>query len=97
VFAIADDGSSEGEETFDIRLSNPSGATIAGNDTAQVKIVEPIVLVPEPPEPEPDDADSGGGSGSPGWVLLAALALVAALSRTGGARRSSARGPGRWR
>jgi choice-of-anchor B domain-containing protein len=96
VFDIADDAGSEGEETFEIRLSNPSGATLVGNDTAQVTIVEPIVLVPTPP-PEPDSTDSSGGSGSLGWFLLAALAGAAALSRTGDAKRSSARGPGRWR
>ncbi|HEX2138218.1 MAG TPA: choice-of-anchor B family protein [Woeseiaceae bacterium] len=101
VLDIADDGNSEGNETFEVRLSNPAGATIAGSAAAQVTIAEPVTIAPPPPAPP---TEGGGGSGSFGWLILTALALAAGLprpasrfSRTGGATRWSARDPGRWR
>lgn len=96
VFDIADDSTGDSGETFEITLSNPSGATIAGNAAAQVTIVEPVAVVPPPPDPP--DPPGGGGGGSMGWVMLAVLSLAAgSINRRGGAGRWSARGPGRWR
>ncbi len=84
VFDIAADDGTEGEETFEISLANPTGgAAIAGNATAQVRIAEPVVLLPpDPPEPEPE----GGGSGSLDWLLLVALAAAVSGTRRRGMR-----------
>ncbi|HET6630437.1 MAG TPA: choice-of-anchor B family protein [Woeseiaceae bacterium] len=78
VFDVATDDGTEGEETFEIRLSNPSGATIAGSASATVTIAEPLVLVPTPPAEPP--GDNGGGSGALGWLLFALLAPFACRS-----------------
>lgn len=85
VFDIAADDGTEGEETFEILLNNPSGATLAGSASATVTIAEPLVLVPEPPAEPP--SGNGGGSGGLAWLTLAALAILA------GSRRLAIRPP----
>lgn len=78
VFDIAADDGTEGEETFEIQLGNPVGATIAGSATATVTISEPLVIAPAPP---PAPAPEGGGSGGLGWLALASLSAAAGLRR----------------
>lgn len=92
VFDIQDDGVQEAAESFDITLSNPTGATISGPATATIN----IALSTEPINPPPPRRRTG----AVGLLWLAMLGLLFALcrvNRRGVVLRLSARGPDRWK
>jgi hypothetical protein len=74
---IVNDGDREGDETFEIALSNPTGGAILG-PRASATIT--IAANDAPRDPPP----GGGGGGAAGFVSLLALAL--ALARRTGRR-----------
>jgi choice-of-anchor B domain-containing protein len=80
VFDIQDDGVSESAETFELTLSNPTGATITGGATAVVTIA--ASGAPAPP-PAPPPAKSSGAMSFLWLLLLGALKMRRRVSRRG--------------
>lgn len=79
VFDIIDDGVSEGPESFQVTLSNPSGAAIAGAATAVVTIAASTVVN------NPPIARRGGGALGLAWLgVLSLLAALYGFNRRGG-------------
>jgi choice-of-anchor B domain-containing protein len=76
VFDVEDDGIEESTEFFELTLSNPMGATIAGGATAVVNIA--ANMGPAPP-PAPPPARTSSGAMESLWLLL--LGLVAVFVR----------------
>jgi choice-of-anchor B domain-containing protein len=84
VFAIENDGIDESNESFELTLSNPSGATIGGDATAVVTITSATQKdPPAPPAPPAPARSSGGATGPAGLLLIGLLALLIRVSRRG--------------
>ncbi len=94
-FPIIADGTTEGDEFFDVILLNPAGTSLGATALSRVTILADATPPPPPPPPPPPGGSFGGssGGGAFGWlffVLLGALAFggrapVRALIRTGAA------------
>ncbi|MFQ6004124.1 MAG: hypothetical protein ACE5OQ_01360, partial [Woeseia sp.] len=79
VFDIVDDGVSEGAESFQVTLSNPSGAAISGTATAVVNIAASTAVN------NPPIARRGGGVLGLAWLgMLGLLAALFGINRRGG-------------
>jgi hypothetical protein len=94
VFDIVDDRIDEGAESFNVALSNPTGATIAGATSAAINIASGTVSIGPPSNPPPA-RQSGGAFGMLWLATLGFLLLLRRVNRRGVVERSSARGRGR--
>jgi hypothetical protein len=86
---ISDDDLAESDETFRIRLSNPTGGATINGSEVQVEIRDDDSADDDAPsDDDPPNDEGGGGGGSDGLFLLGLL-----LSRLARSRIQSARPP----
>lgn len=84
-YSIIDDGQQEATETFEIVLSNPTGAELAAKSVMRVSITG--TGGNEPPPPGPSKGNGSGGAAD--WLLLSLL-LAAAVAGRRPTRRDAA-------
>ena len=84
---ISDDDLAESDETFRIRLSNPTGGATINGSEVQVEIRDDDSADDDAPsDDDPPDDEGGGGGGSDGLFLLGLLLTGLARSRIQSAR-----------
>jgi hypothetical protein len=82
-FPIIADGTTEGDEFFDVILLNPAGTNLGATALSRITIRADATLPPPPPPSPPPGGGFGGssGGGAFGWLFLALLGALAFADR----------------